>query len=74
MDIKQLELNWYLKKGLYSQQRIAKDNNGILYVIGDFSWNRKYPYHQEYIEEKMKEEIKRINQKNKSMWNPKENL
>ena len=46
------EVIWYGKNGKYPE-RIAKDNNSKLYVIGDWSWNRLYPNKFEEIERQM---------------------
>lgn len=41
MSVRKLELIWYDQHGR-NESRIARDNEGKLYVIGDFAWNRKY--------------------------------
>ncbi len=48
------EVEWYSLNGKY-RNRIRKDNNGVQYVIGDWSWNRNHM--PETIEPAMKSSI-----------------
>jgi len=41
IDIQSIQVRWYRKYGRFPE-RITKDINGKEYVIGDWSWNRKY--------------------------------
>lgn len=54
MNVRNLELLWYKKHGLYPD-RIRYDSDGIKYVEGDFSWNLKIENkdRREFIENKM---------------------
>lgn len=40
-DIQSWDVRWYKKHGRFPR-RITKDRNGKEFVIGDWSWNRKY--------------------------------
>lgn len=50
--IQQLEVEWYRRHGKY-RERICRDSMGREYVVGDWSWNRLHPEHQEHIEHRM---------------------
>lgn len=52
------EVDWYRKHGRYPK-RIARDSDGIEYVIGDRSWNRQYDNKNqcENIEEIMRKDL-----------------
>jgi len=45
-----IEVAWYLKNGAYPAERLIPDKDGLKYVIGDYSWNLKYPENREYVE------------------------
>jgi hypothetical protein len=49
VDPRPFYLEWYRKNGKHSE-RIVKDGQGRDYVIGDVSWNNRYPDKPEYIE------------------------
>ena len=53
MKLSEQEVAWYNIHGLHPE-RVSVDNNGVRYVIGDFSWNRNRLNKCEYIEAKMK--------------------
>lgn len=40
-DLQSKQVKWYYKNGRYAS-RITKDSDGKEYVIGDWSWNRRY--------------------------------
>jgi len=42
-------VTWYRQNGLYLD-RIREDGYGILYVIGDESWNVNHPNKQEAVD------------------------
>lgn len=44
------EVIWYRKYGEYPNWRITRDRDGILYVIGDSSWNAMHKDCHEVIE------------------------
>lgn len=44
------DVRWYLQHGRYGVGRIRTDRDGVQYVIGDWSWNRLYPNHLEFID------------------------
>lgn len=46
------EVVWYQQHGKY-RERIRKTNEGELYVVGDWSWNRNHPDKHEEIEPQM---------------------
>lgn len=42
------QVEWYIANGKYPIERIARDGDGVNYVIGDSSWNqiRLYGQHE----------------------------
>jgi hypothetical protein len=54
---REAEVIWYERNGKYPE-RIGTDGKGQRYVIGDWSWNKKFPHLEEHIEQSMKPDKK----------------
>lgn len=48
-----VDVAWYRQHGKYPEDRIRRDSSGVEYVIGDWSWERKFPKRPEVIDRKM---------------------
>lgn len=53
------EVEWYRRHGRYPKSRIVRASDGVEYVIGDWSWNRKNPLRQEWVESQMSSSVTR---------------
>lgn len=47
-----VDVVWYREHGIHPD-RIVHDSQGVEYVIGDWSWERKYPNRYESIDRKL---------------------
>lgn len=64
-DQMRVELDWYSVYGRYKKHRLAKERStGQSYVIGDFSWNKKYPWLKEFVEDRMVEHVRQYRKRN----------
>ena len=46
------DVAWYAKKGKYLN-RIGVDTSDVVYIVGDWSWNRRHPQRYEMVDEQL---------------------
>lgn len=50
------EVEWYRKNGRH-KDRLTRSTEGNVYVISDWSWNRKHPDRKEWVESDMSRDL-----------------